>query len=197
MHSDALLLMVKNPIPGKTKTRLAADVGDERALEIYHQLMAHTQRQARAIEHVSRYLHYSDHVDTHDDWPGRDFIKMVQIGEDLGERMALAFDRAFARHHRRVVVIGSDCPELTTEILRQAFAALETHEVVIGPTTDGGYYLLGLRNPQTTLFAGMTWSVDTVYEETMKRAAARGLSVKALPELSDVDYLEDYERLMR
>ncbi|WP_116106925.1 TIGR04282 family arsenosugar biosynthesis glycosyltransferase [Lewinella sp. IMCC34191] len=192
MQRPALIIMVKNPIAGKTKTRLAKDVGNKQALVMYDRLMEHTRKQALGLQGVTRYLHYSSFVDDEDGWPNGDFIKLVQVGEGLGERMAAAFDHAFVRGHDRIVIIGSDCPGVTTELLNQAFSALSTDELVVGPAEDGGYYLLGMRHAHPYLFTEMTWSVDTVFEETMQRAAKRGLSVATLRKFSDVDRLEDW-----
>lgn len=192
MHKPALLIMVKNPIAGKTKTRLAQDVGHKKALKMYRILMRYTRRQALGLGGADRYLLYSEFVDHDDKWPAESFIKEVQQGQGLGERMQHAFERAFARGHDRVIIIGSDCPGLTTELLIEAFAALQEHDVTIGPANDGGYYLLGLRSPQPSLLADMTWSTDTVYEETLARTRVQGLSVRPLVSLSDVDHLEDW-----
>ena len=191
MQQPALLLMVKNPIPGKTKTRLAQDVGNRKALQMYGMLLRHTREQALGLTDVTRYLHYSDHV-AEDDWPADQFIKLVQRGKHLGERMAHAFDHAFARDHQRVILIGSDCPGVTTQLLEEAFEALRTHEVVIGPAHDGGYYLIGLRHRQPALFTDMPWSTAQVLEETLARTQEGGLSTHQLPALSDVDHLEDW-----
>ena len=193
MENPALLLMVKNPIPGKTKTRLAADVGHDRALEIYAELTRHTREQASGLTGITRYLYYSDFVDTADAWPSEAYIKLVQVGAGLGERMSVAFQRAFDRGHDRVVIIGSDCPGLTTDLLRESISALARHDLVIGPATDGGYYLLGLRHPQPGLFSNMPWSTDSVAAETLRRARVQALRVKELPTLSDVDRLADWE----
>ena len=193
MQRPALLIMIKNPIPGKTKTRLAAEVGDGRALRMYGKLMRYTREQVLGVDGITRYLHYSDYVDTDDDWSNRDFLKLVQVGEDLGARMAAAFDHAFVRGHDRVIIIGSDCPGLTAELLREAYTALTTHELVIGPAKDGGYYLLGMRHAHPELFRDMAWSTDSVCEETLSRARVRGLSVKQLPILVDVDHLSDWK----
>ena len=192
MQQPALIVMVKNPIAGRTKTRLAQDVGDAMALRMYDILLGYTRDQALGLAGVTRYLHYSDYVDSDDDWPGDRFIKLVQVGANLGERMATAFDHAFARHHDRVIIIGSDCPGVTTELLEEALAALTTHEVVVGPANDGGYYLLGLRHPHPSLFTDMAWSTPEVLEETLARTQVQGLSTHQLPYLSDVDHLEDW-----
>ncbi|MGB3799368.1 MAG: TIGR04282 family arsenosugar biosynthesis glycosyltransferase [Lewinella sp.] len=192
MQRPALIIMVKNPIPGKTKTRLAEDVGNDQALAMYDLLMQHTRDQALGLAHTTRYLHYSEFVDAKDQWPNGKFIKLVQVGEGLGERMAAAFDHAFARGHDRIIIVGSDCPGITTDLLTQAYEELVTHELVVGPATDGGYYLLGMRHAHPSLFTEMTWSVDSVLEETMRRATKQGLSAATLPALSDVDRLEDW-----
>lgn len=184
--------MVKNPVAGKTKTRLAEDVGDEQAVAMYRILMRYTRDRVLGLEGVTRYLHYSDRVDPADEWPNREFIKLVQVGAGLGERMAAAIDHAFVRGHDKIIVIGSDCPGVTTELLHQAFEELTTHELVIGPANDGGYYLIGMRHAHPFLFNNMVWSTETVFEETMARAREQGLSVATLAPLSDVDHLEDW-----
>ncbi len=192
MQHPALLIFVKNPIPGKTKTRLAKDVGHEKALQMYQRLQEHTRLQAEGLPDVTRYLHYSDRADNRDAWPNSVFIKMVQVGDGLGERMSQAFDHAFARQHDRVIIIGSDCPGVTTALVQEAFAALLTHDLVIGPALDGGYYLLGMCHPHPQLFTEMEWSTDHVLKDTLARARVQGLRVKQLTPLSDVDYLEDW-----
>ena len=191
MQHAALIILVKNPIAGKTKTRLAKDVGDARALKMYHLLMQHTRRRRWACRGSPLSPLFRSR-ERHDDWPNDRFIKLVQVGDGLGERMATAFDHAFARKHDRVVIIGSDCPGVTTELLAEAFEALLTHEVVVGPALDGGYYLLGMRHPHPGLFTDMEWSTDHVLQDTLARAQVQGLSVNQLIPLSDVDHLEDW-----
>lgn len=188
----ALILFIKNPIAGKTKTRLAADVGDEMALKMYHRLTNWTREQAVGLQNIHRYLWYSDTVTEDDTWPAEQFDKHQQKGEGLGERMETAFDHAFAAGHDRVVIIGSDCPGITTEYLEEAFAALDNNDVVIGPALDGGYTLLGMRNLHLSLLRDMAWSTDSVLPDTLDRASQAGLSVQQLTPLSDVDYLEDW-----
>lgn len=188
----ALLLFIKNPIPGKTKTRLAADVGNEMALKMYHRLTDWTREQAAGLQGINRHLWYSNFIPETDNWPTDEFEKFVQQGEGLGERMEAAFAHAFAMGQDRVVVIGSDCPGITTEYLRQAFEALESSDLVVGPALDGGYTLLGMRKLHPTLFREMNWSTSEVLPDTLARAAAAHLKVTKLSPLSDVDYLEDW-----
>lgn len=188
----ALLLFVKNPIAGKTKTRLAADVGDEMALKMYHILTDWTRQQASGLTGVDRYLWYSESITTDDAWPPEAYHKKQQVGAGLGERMEHALAEAFAAGHDRAIIIGSDCPGITTEYLTEAFAALDDHDVVIGPALDGGYTLLGMRSLHPTLFRNIEWSTEEVLPVTLQRAADKKLSVKQLSPLSDVDYLEDW-----
>ncbi len=189
----ALILFIKNPIPGKTKTRLAATVGDEMALKMYSALTEWTREQAQGLgDEVTRYLYYSNEVIADDGWPESQFEKKLQKGNGLGERMERAFTECFGQGHEKVVVIGSDCPGVTTAYLRESFAALEAAEVVIGPAADGGYTLLGTTSLQVSFFRDMEWSTDRVYQQTLARAEAASLKFTRLATLVDVDHLEDW-----
>jgi rSAM/selenodomain-associated transferase 1 len=192
MSENALLLFIKNPIPGKTKTRLAADVGNEMALRMYHILCNWTREQAQGLTDTDRYLYYSNEVTEPDAWPAEDFHKRLQHPGDLGERIAEGLQTVFAAGHQRVVIIGSDCPGIDTDYLQAAFDALENDDVVIGPALDGGYTLLGMRSFIPSLFTDMAWSTEEVLPTTLARAAAAGKTVHHLKPLSDVDYLEDW-----
>lgn len=194
--NQALIIFIKNPEPGKVKTRLAASVGDAKALEIYLKLLDHTRSVAQRID-ANRLLFYSSYVDMQDAWPDADFEKFVQASGDLGARMTAAFEQAFAERQQKVVIIGSDCRELTAEIVDQAFAELDRHEFVVGPALDGGYYLLGMRAFHPEVFQDVTWSSEDTLDQTLKKMIRPGQSVFMLPELSDVDYLEDWERVLK
>lgn len=186
-----LLIFIRNPILGQVKTRLARTVGDAEALRIYNALLEKT-RMATIDAAVERWLMYSDFVDPHDDWPATDFRKMLQQPGDLGERMEQAFRAAFAAGAQQVVIIGSDCPDLTAVTIEAAFTALDTAEFVLGPVPDGGYYLLGMRTLEPTLFRDIAWSTDTVRSATLERIAAAGKNCALLPMLTDVDTEEDW-----
>lgn len=189
----ALIIFIKNPIPGKTKTRLAASVGNEMALKMYGILSRWARDQAIGLgDDVSRYLYYSDEADTNDDWPNDLFVKRTQSGPGLGERMNHAFQEVRADGHENILIIGSDCPGITTSYLTEAFAALRDFEVVIGPALDGGYTLLGAKKPTPFLFTEMEWSTEYVLANTINRALDKNLSVKKLAPLSDVDYIHDW-----
>jgi rSAM/selenodomain-associated transferase 1 len=192
MTKPALLLFIKNPIPGKTKTRLAGDVGNEVALKMYHQLTNWTREQALGLSDVDCYLYYSNNVTHGDAWSEQDFLKRLQHSGDLGERMLEGFRSAFEDGHKKVVIIGSDCPGIDTDYLNEAFTALDDHDVVIGPALDGGYTLLGMSKFTPTLFKNIAWSTDKVLTSTLARATAAGRTIEQLKPLSDVDYLADW-----
>ena len=193
-----LLIFAREPVLGRVKTRLAADIGPEAALAVYRELLALTAAAVTASAvPATVWLAEAPHpaadaAQPRPEWP--DLPWRVQPPADqLGERMAHAFDTAFAAGAGRVVVIGTDCPGLRPAILQQAFAALEAHDVVVGPAEDGGYYLLGLRERQPALFANKDWSTATVLPDTLADAARLGLRVARLPVLHDVDSGRDLE----
>lgn len=190
----ALLIFIKNPIKGVVKTRLAKTVGADKALEIYKALLAHTRSVALAVE-TNRLLFYHQYIPEKDDWSNLDFNKQLQSSGDLGQRMLLAFQQAFA-HHDKVIIIGSDCPTLTPKILQAGFTALDTHDFVVGPAEDGGYYLLGMNSLEPILFENMEWSTDQVLSTTLSRIRGLKKSVCLLPTLNDVDTEEDWVRSM-
>ncbi|MCB0637183.1 MAG: TIGR04282 family arsenosugar biosynthesis glycosyltransferase [Lewinella sp.] len=192
MAQPTLLIFVKNPERGKVKTRLAQGVGEDRALQIYQALLQHTREVVLAVE-ARRVLFYSNFIPEADDWPVDQFDKRLQVDGDLGDRMRAAFAEGF-RQSGPVVIVGSDCPQLTPRIIEEAFAQLARHDFAIGPAQDGGYYLLGMRTFQPRVFENMTWSTAEVFADTTRRMIALGATYALLPTLSDIDYQEDWER---
>ncbi|WP_439882054.1 TIGR04282 family arsenosugar biosynthesis glycosyltransferase [Pontibacter sp. MBLB2868] len=187
-----LMLFVRNPELGKVKTRLAASVGPEEALEIYMHLLQHTRQVTENLPQ-DKLVYYSNAVEQQDLWPNQKYKKRLQPAGDLGEKMSTAFADAFKEGYTSVVIIGSDCHQLTQEIIERAFKALETHEVVIGPALDGGYYLLGMNQLHPELFLNKRWSTEHVFPDTIYDVEKLHLSHVVLPELSDVDYIEDLD----
>ena len=187
-----LLLFVRAPELGKVKTRLAEAVGPEVALEIYIHLLQHTRQVTEKLD-TDRAVYFAD--DKVDDgmWPKDIYQHHLQTPGDLGQKMQAAFEEAFAAGYTSVLIIGSDCKQLTQEIIEEAFNALQTHEVVIGPALDGGYYLLGMHKLYPELFQNKVWSTSTVFAETLYDVERLHLSHKLLPELSDVDHIEDVD----
>lgn len=185
-----LIIFVKNPELGKVKTRLAATIGDEAALEVYLQLLEQTNRVTGVLP-MEKVIYYSQRIDDYDLFQSHVYRKDVQEGDDLGDRMLNAFRKAFEDGHERVVIIGSDCYELTSEILLEAFSALDENDAVIGPAKDGGYYLLGMRSLHEAFFRNKKWSTENVILDTMLDIQQLSLSYHLLPTLSDVDHEED------
>lgn len=190
MSDKLLLLFVRNPELGNVKTRLAATIGPEKALAVYVQLLHHTRLVTQQLP-VAKRVCYAGKVVQHDLWPELYYQKRVQPDGDLGAKMEACFAAAFAEGYTSVVIIGSDCLQLTQEIIQQAFEVLQQQEVVIGPATDGGYYLLGMNQLHTTLFRNKRWSTAHVLPDTLQDVEHLNLSAYLLPPLSDVDNQED------
>ena len=182
---------MKNPIPGKTKTRLAKDVGNDKALAIYNSLLDYTRAVVKMV-HAERYLYYSNEI-VKDKWNETLFQKKRQSDGDLGNRMAKAFEEVLSVHDK-ALIIGSDCPQLDLMTISNAFSALDTHDYVIGPSQDGGYYLAGMRKYSPRIFEDMTWSTSSVCDETLSRIKSENKTYKLLQRLSDIDYKEDWDK---
>ncbi|RYC67433.1 TIGR04282 family arsenosugar biosynthesis glycosyltransferase [Spirosoma sordidisoli] len=192
MADRHLIIFVKNPIPGTVKTRIARTVGNERAVQVYRHLLQHTQQITRLLP-WPRVVYYGDFINSNDGWNG--YQKRLQAGNDLGERMLAAFREQFAEGARQVVIIGSDCLAITADHLRQAFSALDEADVVIGPATDGGYYLLGMNALHSFLFEKMPWSQPELRQLTELALQQNNLTFERLEELTDIDEWSDYERV--
>jgi len=193
--SKLLLLFVRNPELGKVKTRLAASVGPETALEVYLHLLQHTKQVTQDLP-VEKLVYYAGGVQEQDVCHNSRYKKREQAEGDLGARMQAAFADAFLEGYTSVVIIGSDCLQLTPEIIMRAYKELETHEVVIGPALDGGYYLLGMNCLYPQLFQNKHWSTERVFAETIQDLQQLHLSYALLPRLSDVDQVEDLDEEM-
>lgn len=184
------MIFIKNPELGKVKTRLARSIGHEKALNVYHLLLDHTLKTVSTVK-TDKAVFYSDYINETDIWREGEFKKLLQKGENLGERMSNAFIDAFKMGYKKVVIIGSDCFELNEDILNNAFKILEENDVVIGPAKDGGYYLLGLQKYYEQFFVNKTWSTENVLLETLHDLSNLKLSFKLLPTLSDIDEEKD------
>lgn len=191
----AILVFVRAPKLGRVKTRLAASMGDRAALRVYRRLAEHTLAEVRALaaDGVQVRVHYAPGDAGHEvrAWLGDGPLYLPQADGDLGARMKDAFDRAFSDGAERVVIVGSDLPEVSASLLRRAFELLDANPAVIGPARDGGYYLLGLRGMVDGIFDGMEWSTPHVFRMTLERFGAAGVRPAALEVLADVDTVDD------
>jgi rSAM/selenodomain-associated transferase 1 len=179
------------------KTRLAVAIGPEAAADLYRVLVERVLEATTPRPGDYERLVFFDPPGALEEmraWlPG--VCLLPQGGGDLGERMADAFARAFARGARRVAIVGTDVPGVTRETVGEALSALDAADVALGPAEDGGYYLLALREPRPDLLSGIAWSTATVAAETRARAAASRLAVRELPALHDLDVLDDLRGL--
>ncbi len=192
LSTTALVIFVRNPVTGQVKTRLAKDIGDERALAIYLQLLQHTLEITRSLS-FRKFIYYADEVSDYDLWSVPGYTKRKQRGNDLGERMLNAFKELFDQGFTRIIIIGSDCLQLKTDTLEKAVALLESNSAVIGPASDGGYYLLGLTKFYPELFKDKPWSTDQVLSKTIDDFINQGISYTLLEELNDIDDATDLE----
>lgn len=190
---DVLVVFVKHPQPGAAKTRLIPALGPEATAELYRVLAEEEVRRTRPQGgEYRRTLLFAPEEARKEltAWIGDEPL-VPQVGADVGARQSAAFAAAFDEGARRVVMIGTDVPWISRELVLEAFAALEEHDVVLGPAQDGGYYLLALARHRPALFEGIAWSTPSVLSATAERAGALGLSVKLLESLRDVDTIED------
>ena len=187
---ELLIVFAKNLIKGKVKTRLAFGIGDDGALKVYQELLRHTFTISRSLP-CRKVIYYSDFIPSDSQWKTAGFLEAIQNGDDLGSRMMNAFKTAFAEGFKKVVIIGTDCIELTTAGIQIAFQRLDEKDVVIGPAQDGGYYLLGVKQLHPNLFLNKSWSTAQVFNETLNDCRKQNLSCSVLEELSDIDTPED------
>ncbi len=194
MGKRALIIFVKNPEKGKVKTRLAKTIGDDKALEVYCQLLDHTRSVAQKTE-ADCFLFYSQTIAEDDNWSSDDFMKYVQKEGELGVKMEHAFETVLLQGYEQAMIIGSDCAELTSEIVENGFKLLTQNDVVIGPAEDGGYYLLGMKKLYREFFHAKQWSTESVCADTLKDIENLQLTYQLLPTLSDIDHEEDLAAL--
>jgi len=190
MSKKRLIIFVKNPIEGEVKTRLASSLGDEKALEVYQQLLKITAGVAEDVN-AEKLVSYSKYVEESDDFDETIFDKSVQKKGDLGEKMKHAFRDGFDEGFNRIVLIGSDCPEITQSLIDKAFKKLYEFDSVIGPSDDGGYYLIGLSRFIPEIFDDVEWSTSSVFSSTIKALDDLEATYHVLKKLNDIDTEND------
>lgn len=187
---NLLLIFTRNPELGKVKSRLAKDVGELTALNIYKDLLAHTKHIAQQTN-ADRFVFYTEKIEENDLWPTSDFNKFVQSQGDLGQKMKSAFELGFQSSYENIIVIGSDILELNETIINTAFDLLENKDAVVGPAEDGGYYLLGLTKMIPDLFENKLWGTDSVFNSTTSDLDKLNQNYTLLEVLNDIDYVTD------
>jgi len=201
---EEIVIFSRYPRAGRVKTRLIPHLGSKGAAALHAYLTEQTlarAREAAGLRPALLALWYTGASRQQmRDWLGSALPLVRQRGKDLGERMASAFRASWAKGVQRAVLIGSDCPALSPVLIIQALAELTQHDLVLGPASDGGYYLIGLRRNsapevQDSLFQGIGWGTGTVYQQTMARAAAAKMATFTMQELHDIDRPEDLQHL--
>ncbi|PCI94866.1 MAG: glycosyltransferase [Flavobacteriales bacterium] len=189
MEKKLLIIFVKNAKLGKVKTRLAKSIGDEKALEVYNQLVEITEKATQQLI-VHKRVYFSEEI-IEEKW--QKTSKHVQKGAGLGEKMQKAFKKAFKDGFEKIILIGSDLPEISAEIIQEGFDSLDKNEVVFGPAEDGGYYLVGMKKSQPFIFENKPWSNPKLLETTLKELGKQDVSFSLLKILNDIDTFEDFK----
>jgi rSAM/selenodomain-associated transferase 1 len=198
LDDRCLLFFIKTPEKGRVKSRLASVIGDEPAAKLYRGFvmnMLSTLKRGNFPFYICFYP--KNALKGLKEWLGGQYHYIPQKGKDLGKRMRNGLTDAFAMGFKRVVLVGSDIPDLPLEFIEEAFASLEEKDAVIGPACDGGYYLIGFRNKtfSSRVFEGIAWGTETVFEDTMKVLKGLRQTVHTLKPLRDMDTIEDLKYL--
>ena len=183
-----LLVFVKNAVLGTAKTRLAKTIGNDAAFDVYKHLMHITEQATIDLKNCDVRIYFSSEKD-----PTRwtNYTQCVQQGNDLGERMSDAFRRSFELGYEQIVGVGSDLPDLTSEIIDKGLAELNSNDAVFGPAEDGGYYLIGMRSMLECVFEDKPWSTEGLLDVTLEELKSKGHSVGIIETLNDVDTEDD------
>ena len=188
-NKNALIIFIKTPIPGLVKTRLQPQISPEESAELYTAFLKdlddkfHNPDDFLCWYAVSPENFQKDvldqiiHLDNY----------FLQESEELGERMDNAFQLLFSRGYKKIVLIGSDLPTITVDLINQALQGLEAKDCVIGPSKDGGYYLIALSHPHPDIFENLPWSTSEVFEKTIDILDKKGLKYNLLQEFEDID----------
>lgn len=195
MSKDRLLIIfARNPVLGKVKTRLAKEIGDEKALQVYLKLLEHTHKVADESD-CSKHIYYTDNLDEFGLLDYFKFKKFLQHGNDLGDRMMNAIINGKKDGFSKIVIIGSDCIEISKSIIEEAFTALDEKDCVLGPASDGGYYLIGMKEIHESVFTDKKWSSEDVFLDTMLDMQQNNISYHVLQTLNDIDTKKDLDQV--
>ncbi|MEK7232538.1 MAG: TIGR04282 family arsenosugar biosynthesis glycosyltransferase [Elusimicrobiota bacterium] len=195
---NKLMIFIKAPVPGRVKTRLCPPLSPTQAAALYIAFAKDTLETARNSAGYQVDILYDSSADFPDlRWlePALPPPFFAQRGDDLGTRLEQAFNDTFSRGTGKIIAIGSDTPHIAPAAIERAFSSLDRADVVLGPAADGGYYLIGLKEPCGFLFQEISWSTVDVVRQTLERAKQRGLKTATLPTLFDVDTISDLVKL--
>ena len=187
MSKELVIVFVKNIKLGKVKTRLAKTIGNQGAFDVYTELVSVTEQATQKLKADKR-IYFSESI-VKNQWENHD--KFVQEGVDLGERMKNAFTKGFNDGYDRIVLIGSDLPDINSNHINKGLEALKTNDITFGPAEDGGYYLVGLSKTHLFVFNNKPWSENHLLEETLNEIKEKQISFTTLDTLNDIDNFED------
>ncbi len=195
----ALIIFAREPKEGKVKLRLCKDLPRPTVVRLYKAFTKDTLAAALKAKCDQCFIYYAG---TGSSIP---FLRLFeqrfrlkrQMGKDLGERMLRAFTHCSKQHFEKIVIIGTDCPELAAGDIEEAFRKLDAHDCVLGPAKDGGYYLIGLKVPDARIFKGISWGTSSVLEQTIRKVGQARKITFLLREREDIDILADLKRLAR
>jgi rSAM/selenodomain-associated transferase 1 len=194
---NAIIVFTRFPVEGKVKTRLAKDMGDKFAVSFYRVCAEHTFTELLKVKETGSelFLFCSEESEIEQvmNWAGNNFKYYSQQGSDLGIKMYNAFDTVFKKEYKKVIIIGTDAPDVSMNIIQSAISVLDNYSVVIGPANDGGYFLLGFKSKLIDLFSGIEWSTDSVFDNTIEKLNNSKTNYFILEELTDIDTLEDLQ----
>lgn len=193
MSHNLLIMFIKNSLPGKVKMRLAEDIGPDRALDVYIRMLEHIRKVTGNLP-FDKAVYYSDFIETNDVFNAEDYDKLLQDGTTQAEKLKNAFAHAFSSGYKRVVIICSDCFELTHSHVVDAFESLREVDSVLGPSSDGGIYLLGMRKYLPVIFESKTFDPENLFLDTLLVLKKNDLTFHLLETLSDIDTYEDLRK---
>jgi rSAM/selenodomain-associated transferase 1 len=197
----AVIIFAKAPEKGKVKTRLAQDTGEEFAAEFYKLCAEHTFSEILKLKsnNFTPFIYCSNEseIENVSNWAGQEFVVKPQVDSNLGERMKKSFDEIFSIGFTKAIIIGTDLPDVSKKMIESAASKLDEYDLVIGPATDGGYYLLGIKNLIPNIFDSIEWSTSKVLNTTMEKINSSGLKSYMLEEKIDIDTEKDLENWMR
>ena len=192
---NALIVFVRYPEKGKVKTRLAEGTNKNFASGVYKLCAEKIFRELNSLKKFNKYVFYSEEKDRDRiiKWTKKKFLYFAQQGDNLGEKMNNAFEFVLSQYNQKAIIVGSDIPDLSKEIILQAEETLNESDIVIGPSHDGGYYLLGMKNVHKNLFKDIEWGSRLVFNSTMEKALSLNLKVKESQMLRDIDTKEELD----
>lgn len=188
---NALIVFVKNPVLGKVKTRLSQTIGPKKALKVYQHLLAITRETIEDLDSCDKFIFYDEYIPAKDEWNTQVYEKRLQEGKDIFEKLSNAFNTVFKEDYDKAIMIMTDCPKLRPIFIENAFKKLDHTDVVIGPTNDGGIYLLGMKKLYPNILTHKNWGSGTIFADTLEDMEKSNISYFTFPQLVDVDYETD------